>query len=206
MTNPDTNDEQPTNLPAVAEAGLDRAQQATPTGALRSIREALAGLEDQARDVAEAGDYELLARGYAELTALKKDLATVIGVISDLVVDTVPVQVSSKGKEYRDPVHIDGVGTFEVVRRAPTRKWESDELLHKIVRDHIVDRETGEVPDDDTLATVARVVEAITAAAPFTPSMGWRVTALKEMDVDINDYCETKRPEGHSLKFTGGEK
>ncbi len=175
-------------------------------GALWEIRTALAGLEDQAKAVAETGDYELLANGYAELLALKKDLTTVLGVISDLIVDTVPVQVSEKGKEYREPFSIEGVGTFEVVRRAATRKWESDELLHRLVRDAIVDRETGEVPDEATIAAIGRVVDAIFTAAPFTPSMGWRTTALKELGIDINDYCETKRPEGHSLKLTGGEK
>lgn len=185
---------------------IEQANQPTPTGALAAIRVALAHLEDQAAEIAETGDYELLARGYAELTLLKKDLTSVLGIISDLIVDTVPVQVSARGKEYRDPFSIEGVGTFEVVRRAPTHKWDSDDLLHKIVRDNIVDRETGEVPDDATLAAVGRVVDAITEAAPFTPSMGWRVTALREQGIDVDDYCETKRPEGHSLKLTGGEK
>lgn len=173
---------------------------------LTAIRIALAGLEDQARAIAERGDYELLAIGYAELTTLKKDLNTVLGILSDLIVDTVPVQVSEKGREYREPFTIEGVGTFEVVRRGATRKWDSEELLRKIVRDHIVDRETGEIPDEATLAAIQRVVDAIYAAAPFTASMGWRTTALKELGVDIDDYCETKRPEGHTLKLTGGEK
>jgi hypothetical protein len=193
------------NLPTPVGHEVDR-QRPTPTGALLALRQALALLEDEARDIALTGDYETLARGYAELVALKRDLTTIVGIVADLIVDTVPVQVSSKGKEYRDPVHIDEVGTFEVVRRAPTRRWESDELLRKLVRDNLVDRSTGELPDEATLEVVERVVAAITAAAPFTPSMGWRVTALREQGVDIDDYCSTNRPEGLTLKFTGGEK
>lgn len=193
------------NLPAPLGHEVEPARP-TPTGALMALRQALALLEDEAKDIALTGDYETLARGYAELSALKKDLNTVLGTIADLIVDTIPVQVSEKGKEYRDPVHIDEVGTFEVVRRSPTRRWESDELLRKLVRDNIVDRSTGEMPDEDTLAAIERVVGAIAAAAPFTPSMGWRVTVLKEQGVDIDDYCSTNRPEGLTLKFTGGEK
>jgi hypothetical protein len=185
---------------------VERSGQPTPTGALLAIRQALALLEDEAKDIALAGDYETLARGYAELTLLKRDLTSVLTIISDLIVDTVPVQVNEKGREYRDPFSIEGVGTFEVVRRAATRRWDSEELVGRIVRGAIVDAETGEVPDQDTLSAIRRVVDALTAAAPFTPSMGWRTTALKELGIDIDDYCETKRPEGHSLKLTGGEK
>jgi hypothetical protein len=205
VTQEDAMTDQPTNLPARLGHEVE-AQRPSPTGALLALRQALAPLEDEARAIAVTGDYETLARGYAELTALKRDLTTILGIVGDLTVETIPVQVSAKGKEYRDPVHIEGVGTFEVTRRAPTRRWESDELLHKLVRDNIVDRSTGELPDETALAAVDRVVSAIQAAAPFTPSMGWRVTALREQGVDVDDYCSTNRPEGLSLKFTGGEK
>ena len=195
------------NHPAVTGDRLEPTRASpTPTGSLLALRQAIARLDEEAREVAALGDYETLARGYAELSALKRDLTTLIAAIGDLFVDTVPKHVTGAGKEFHNPVHIEEVGTFEVVRRPATRRWESDELLHKLVRDNIVDRATGDVPDFEALAVVERVVAAISAAAPFTPSMGWRVTALREQGVEIDDYCSTNRPEGFALKFTGGEK
>lgn len=193
------------NLPA----RVGEIEHVAPAGpsALVALRVALAALEDQAAAIAAAGDHLTLANGYAELVALQRDLRTLTGSVEQMLVDTIPVSVNERtGKTYYDPVHIEGVGTFEVKRRAPTYKWESDALLERLVRDALVDRETGEVPDDETRDAINRVVDVIRAAAPFTPSLGWRKTVLKEMGVELDDYCETSKVEGKSIKFTGGEK
>lgn len=193
------------NLPALA-GEIEQVPIQPPSG-LQALRTAITTLEDQARSIAEAGDVRTLAAGYADLLLIAKDLRTLNGVVEQLLIETMPESINEKtGKTYHDPLVMDGVGTFEVKRRGATYKWDSDELLAKIVRDAIVDRETGEVPDEDTLAAVDRVVDAVRSAAPFTPSMGWRTTVLAEMGVDVDEYRESKRSEGHSIKFTGGEK
>ena len=79
-------------------------------------------------------------------------------------------------------------------RRGSTRKqWDSDAVLSRVVRHSLDPEGTGEYPTDP-LEAVDRVVTGIKAAAPITPSMGWRVTALRSFmeNDELDEYCSTE--------------
>lgn len=184
--------------------GLEQRERLTG-GSLRGLREALAVAETQAEEVAETGDYEALAFGWAELKLVAKDLKSLIDAVEGLILREAPHVVKErKGEEvtYYEDFFVDGVGTFEILRKGKTRRWDSEELLRHIVMMG-VHGETGEVPSEETRVVVDRVVSLLLEVVPFTPSLGWRVTALEALGVTIDEWCTESRGPGHSIKFTG---
>lgn len=155
------------------------------------LRLVIAAIEDSAAKLAEQGDVDSLAVGYAQIKDIVSDLRSVLSTVEQYI-------IAEAGDKH---FLVEGVGAFEVMRKSPSRRWESQELLSRIVRDAVVDPETGEIPSEDELALVQKVVSAIANAAPFTSSMGWRVTALREANIHIDDYCESTFNPGYSLKF-----
>lgn len=80
---------------------------------------------------------------------------------------------------------IDDVGTVER-RTSSTRKWQSDDLLRHITRSTLDPQGTGEV----SINNVVTLIDTLKAVLPFTASLGWRVTALKELGIDVAEYSE----------------
>ena len=58
---------------------------------------------------------------------------------------------------------------------------------------------TGELPS--TADAIEAVVSTVLACAPITPSMKWRVTALRERGIDPDEWC-TSKPGRVSLQIT----
>lgn len=139
-------------------------------GALESFNSALLQMDDYRASLAEAGDWESLSHGLANLMEFKKNLAAVIQSIETDIYKLMP--------DKKTP--IEGLGIVEK-RRSNTKKWDSERLLHRILDMHISDN--GELD-------AASLVETIEKVMPLTPSMGWRVTALKELGIDIDNYCD----------------
>jgi len=71
-------------------------------------------------------------------------------------------------------------------KSATTRRWDSEGLLQYMVRDVLDPERTGEVNYD----RMWDLIEALKKALPFTASLGWRVTALKELGMPVDNFCE----------------
>jgi hypothetical protein len=134
-------------------------------------------LADQRRgELADANDWQNLAYGLDAFRAFKANLDTLIRAIEDNVAETMP------GKKQA----VDGLGLLEK-RSATSRRWDSEGLLQYMVRDVLDPDRTGEVNYD----RMWDLIEALKKALPFTASLGWRVTALKELGMPVDNFCET---------------
>jgi len=126
--------------------------------------------------LADAGDWQALTRGLAAFRDMKANLDVLIRAIEDDVAANLPDK----------KVVLDGVGMIE--RRSTTsRKWESENLLQ-----HLASRTVQ--PDGNGMVTSAQLFEFIQllrAALPFTASTGWRVTALRDNGIDVDNFSDT---------------
>lgn len=154
------------------------------------LRVGIADLIDDAKALAEQGDWESLIRGLGPLQQVLGDLRLLESDVKGYIADTMPERI----------VSVQGVGTVEKLKKTTRRNWDSEELLRKLVVSAIVDEETGEIPSSP-LEAVERVVDEIRACVPFTGSTGWRVGALRERGFDPDEWCEENQ-DGYSIKFT----
>lgn len=139
-------------------------------GALETFNSALMQMDDYRASLAEAGDWESLSQGLVNLNEFKKNLSALIQTIESDIYEIMPDKKNA----------VEGVGVIEK-KRSNTKKWESERLLHHIIRMHI--DENGELQAFDLVDTLKKVL-------PITPSLGWRTTALQELDIDTDDYCD----------------
>lgn len=156
---------------------------------IAELRYALMLMSERADALAEAGDWEALITGLAPIQAVLGDLRQLEREVKAHIVDTMPER----------QVTVEGVGTVERVKKVTRRNWDSAELLRFIVNGALVDSETGEIPSSPVEA-VERVMAEIYACAPFTGSTGWRVGALKERGIVVDEWCE-ENLEDYTLKF-----
>lgn len=132
---------------------------------------------DKVRDqLADKGDWENLAHGLRSLRDFKANLDTLIRSVEDDVAANMP----------QKKIALEGVGLLER-RAANQRKWDSEGLLQYMVRDVLDPDRTGEVNYD----RMWDLIEALKKVIPFTASLGWRVTALKELGMPVDNFCET---------------
>jgi hypothetical protein len=174
------------SLPAVPENKLQEA----PTTSVMATRLGIAQMVDDAKALAEAGDYEALIRGLEPLQQILGDLRILEHAVKNYIADTMPER----------KVVVSGVGIVERKAKITRRNWDSEELLRKIVVNALVDQETGEIPSSPVEA-VHQVVAEIRACVPFTGSTAWRVGALKERGYDPDEWCEENK-DGYSIQFT----
>jgi hypothetical protein len=164
--------------------------QPAPTDAVRALREAIAKITDDAKVLAEAGDYEGLIRGLEPLQQIIGDLRIVENDVRNFIADTMP--------ERR--VTIPGVGTVERRLKITRRNWDSEAILRRLIMQALVDPETGEIPNSP-MEAVDKVIVEVKACAPFTGSMAWRTTALRERGFDLDEWCEEHRG-GYTVTFS----
>jgi uncharacterized phage infection (PIP) family protein YhgE len=142
--------------------------------ALAAFQSALMMMDDYRQDLVNAEDWESLCYGLTNLIEFKQNLAALVDSIQNDIYQLMP------GKK----TLVEGLGTFEK-RRSNSKKWESERLLNDIVSHHL-NNGTGEI----TPGTIFGLVEDLKKAMPITPSLGWRTNALKEMNIEIDDYCQ----------------
>jgi hypothetical protein len=141
-----------------------------------SFSRVLLDADDIRAELAEQGDWLALAHGLDSFKRMKAELDILIRGIEDDCVRHLP----------HKKVVVEGFGTLE--RRSTTsRKWDSEGLLRYMVRDVLDPDRTGEI-DYDRIWTL---VEALQKALPLTASLGWRVTALKELNMPVDSFSET---------------
>lgn len=80
------------------------------------------------------------------------------------------------------------IGVFERKEKKDRKQWRHAEVQSALIAKirsgeaRQVDDETGEIVEEDDVALTARVFTA-------TANPSWRVTALKEMDIDPDEFC-----------------
>lgn len=135
---------------------------------------ALLQMDDYRMDLYEQGDYESLSQGLANLIDFRNNLTGLIQAIETNLYEVIP------GKKYE----LEGVGILEK-RRSNTKKWDSEKLLNDLVQSKL-NNGTGEITPTD----VFELIETLKKVLPLTQSLGWRTTALKEENVDTDQYCD----------------
>lgn len=182
-----TIDTVPESLPAVVDAAPATADPIT------LLREVLAQADTQRANLAAAGDGETIARAIPLLKALYGDLATLIRSCEDDVVAWMPDR----------KVEIDGLGVLERRKATDRKRWESELLLRQCVRAALDPDDTGEIPADP-IEAVDRVLATLVDVMPVTPSLGWRVSALRALGIDPDEWCEAT-PGRVGLQIHGGD-
>ena len=82
-----------------------------------------------------------------------------------------------------------GLFTIETKTGAPRKKWDHATLaalVAKKINDKSIDMDTGEI----TATPQEMIRELLTYAAPSY----WRVTALRELGIDPDDFCDVGEP------------
>ena len=158
------------NLPAeIPATSLPRVRE---RHALTALEEALDAWAFQADQLAEQGDVAALGAGLGRLRGFRRAVADLERHIEDhaaRLMDT-------------DRLEADGL----VLERRPASKsrsdWQSEELLRKLAGgDTLINPETGE-----------NVFPVLLACVPFTKSLQWRVTALKQRGFQVDEWCKEK--------------
>jgi hypothetical protein len=160
---------------------------------LRALGERLDDLEDAAISLIDRGGAEAVAGLLAEVRSVRTALGLRERAIEELLVDIM----------LEDTMTVTGIGTFRLRHGRDRKGWDSEELLSTVIRRSLDPEGTGELP-----ATIPEVVERIRtgvfAAAPITPSMQWRVTALRDQGIDPDEWC-TSTPGRTTVQITGAD-
>lgn len=135
-------------------------------------------IEASAEAEIEEGDVECLARLYDYLDQLKARLGTIHSAVAAKLAEVMP-----------HTLELDGLPVMERRQGKERKKWESPELLHRLIRDTLDPDRTGELPA--AAEAIDAVEKVVLETMPVTPSMGWRVTALKARGIDPDEWCET---------------
>lgn len=156
--------------------------QVTPSDAVSlvdALRYAIGHADQQRQALAEQGDVEALGYGLRDLRRLAADLRLLTQSTEDDVARLMPTKT----------LVVDGLGTLERRKGTDRKKWQSTDLLAHIINLAALDRETGELYPPEV--TLRRLLEVLPEVVPFTGSLGWRVTALRGLGVDPDQWCET---------------
>lgn len=151
----------------------------TGTTVLDVLRAGIADLDGIRAELADTGDLDSLAHGLDSVRRLKRDLAMLESAIEADVAGLMP----------QATVEFDG---FVLQRRKGTdrKAWQSDELLTHLLTLAAHDPETGEVIED-VHEVRERTATAIKATLPIVPSTAWRVTGLRAIGLDPDEWCST---------------
>jgi hypothetical protein len=141
---------------------------------IQVFNNALMQMDDYRMKLYEEGDYESLANGLVNLIDFKNNLSALVQAIESNLYDVLP--------QKKTP--IEGVGLFEK-RRSSSKKWDSEQLLNDLVSDKL-NNGTGEITPTD----VFELIETLKKVLPLTQSLGWRTTALKEENIDVDQYVQ----------------
>lgn len=127
-------------------------------------------------DPGEHLDIEVALRDLHELREIKQALTMWEGVLTDWIADYLG----------RNTMDLDGVGHVEVKHGANRKEWDNDALWRLVVArardERKIDPETGEALESEGEA-VGRVLGEC-----MRPS--WRLTPLRERDIDPDEYCQ----------------
>lgn len=147
----------------------------------RGLHHVLDDLDTEAGHACDHGDVEELARLHVAIVKAAQRLATIRGAVEATLADVMPDK----------RLELPGLPVLERRRGTDRKAWQSVDLLDELFRRAVVDVETGEVLDDEALIR-QRLHEVLVDCVPFTGSLGWRTTALRDLGLDPDEWCETK--------------
>lgn len=140
-----------------------------------AIRQTLMSADNIRQELVAAGDWQSLVCAIADLKKVKFDIDTILRLAEEDAASLLPDK----------KVVMDGIGVIEK-RTSVTRKWESENLLKHIARTTLDPDGTGEISFDRVIV----LLEVLNAVLPITASLGWRVTALKNIGIDVNNFSD----------------
>jgi hypothetical protein len=161
--------------------------------ALRALRRIITELDAERASLVEAADLDKLAIGLSAIRTLIGDLRMLADATEANVVELMPQ------RRYE----IEGLGTLERRKGTDRKAWEWESLWPLLVRPTLDPDGTGELPDLPT--TVASLTSLTQEVIGLTPSKQPRVTALRAMGVDPDDWCEVS-PGRTSVQIHGAAK
>jgi hypothetical protein len=179
-------------------AGLDHQPQNIDV--IAGVRQLIMAMDDRRAELAEAGDVDNLAHGAADVDLLIGEFSVVK---RQAQADIAKVMAEADERKREVP----GLGVVEVKGGFDRKNWESGKVLHRVIMEAIVDKETGEIHSFDSPTAFATAVENnIRACLGMTGSTAWKVGerkpdgtykgGLRSLDIDPTDYCdEIERPQ-----------
>lgn len=173
-----------------------------------AIRHQLMLMADRANALAEADELDALAHGVVALTAIRRDLDTILKDASEAAARMIFRGVEGAGEyvEDRKKYAAPGLPVLEARTGTSRNAWESAELLGLIVDRFLApDPETGEVPPPEAVTWCGDLICELVEVLPITTKgIGWRVRALKERGIDPDEYS-TKKPGRLTVQLHGGD-
>lgn len=167
------------------------------------LRKGLMALDEQRQALAEAGDYESLAVGAADIAAITGDLRDIERAArSDIATIVLASWVDERGERKRGKpkVTVTGLGVVEIEGGWERKNWQSEKLLRELMLRAIVDPDTGELAAESPMEIVGAIYEVLNECLPITGSLGWRtgkfdkatqeLTGLKKFGIDDAEWCE----------------
>lgn len=143
--------------------------------------------------------------GSEQLMATAQELATELFQLRSQIevfkrkADEVEAELLAEMPEKK--LEVPGIGVFESRKATDRKQWQHAELQSTLIAKirsgeaRTVDPETGEIVEEDDVALTARVFTA-------TANPSWRVTALKALDINPDEYCFAT-PGKWSVQFYG---
>ena len=131
----------------------------------RLLQIALNDLNPEAAHACDTGDVEELAHLHVALTKTRQQLATICTLVEQALVDVMPDK----------RLDLDGLPPLERRQGTDRKAWDYEAVVSALAR------EAG----GDLMA----LLESIKECAPMTPSMQWRVGALRKHGLDPDEFC-----------------
>lgn len=179
------------------DTGLERQHQNVDV--IAGVRQLIMAMDDRRAELAEAGDIENLAHGAADVDLLIGEFS----VVKRQAQADIAKVMAEEGERKRE---IPGLGIVEVKGGFDRKNWESAKVLHRVIMEAIVDKETGEFIPFGSPTDLADAVEAaIKVCLGMTGSTAWKVGepkadgtykgGLRSLGIDPTDYCdEVEKP------------
>ena len=117
---------------------------------------------------------------YAEFEGLRSAMGKRGPTLAETIAETMPAQ----------QVEVPGVGVMTRRRGTVRKAWDWPTLLPKAIRSYLDPDGTGEFPTDPMTA-VDRMRAMAEDVIGLTPSKQPRVGALRALDIDPDEYCES---------------
>lgn len=151
-----------------------------PTDALKQVHTSLRSFESDLMHLSSDG---LQHASTEDLLQLASDLHLVKAYVSELFNELQTIVTDHIGNMV-NPVSVDGA-TIEIKSGSPRKTWDHQSLINDVSKrivDSSIDLNTGEVTKTP--------VQMIREALEFAGISYWKVTKLKELHLDADEYCD----------------